>query len=211
MPFASFVCRSRRTRTGRTTVEQVTRSLRIQAPEVIYHVGSRSVDHRQIFCGSVPHDTERFIGLLASAVDRFGWRLYAYCVMPNHFHLIVETPFANLSRGIQHLKSRYAVWFNKAVLREGALWERRFWDRISKDEAAVLERSRYVVMNPVRAALVDRPDLWLPSSYCATVGLVEPASFLDIDGLLAWYGGGPRARVRFAEFVGASLPPSRAT
>jgi putative transposase len=177
---------------------------------VIYHVGSRSVDHRPIFCDAVPRDSEKFVGLLARTVEQYGWRLYAYCVMRNHFHLIVQTPFANLSAGMQHLKSRYAIWFNYMVSREGALWERRFWDRISDDEGALIERTRYVVLNPVRAGLVDRPDAWPASSYCATVGIVEPASFLDVDGVLAWYGGGPRARIRFAEFVGAAIPPRKA-
>ena len=89
------------------------RPLRVLSPELIYHVGSRAVDKRQIFCGLLPHDTETFVGLIAGAVEKFGWRLYAYCVMPNHFHLLLDTPHSNLSAGMQWLKSGYARWFNR--------------------------------------------------------------------------------------------------
>jgi REP element-mobilizing transposase RayT len=185
------------------------RSTRSSSPELIYHVGSRAVDKRQILCGFVPRDTETFVGLIARTVELFGWRLYAYCVIPNHFHLLLDTPHSNLSAGMQWLKSGYARWFNSKVGREGALWERRFWDRIADDDAGPMSIARYVILNPVRAGLVRSPEAWEASSYLATAGAVDAASFLDVEGLLELYGGGPRARVRFVEHVGEGLVLTR--
>ena len=185
------------------------RSTRSSSPELIYHVGSRAVDKRQILCGRVSRDTETFVGLIARTVELFGWRLYAYCVMPNHFHLLLDTPHSNLSAGMQWLKSGYARWFNSKVGREGALWERRFWDRIADDDAGPMSIARYVILNPVRAGLVRSPEAWEASSYLATAGAVDAASFLDVEGLLELYGGGPRARVRFVEHVGEGLVLTR--
>ena len=185
------------------------RSTRSSSPELIYHVGSRAVDKRQILCGRVSRDTETFVGLIARTVELFGWRLYAYCVMPNHFHLLPDTPHSNLSAGMQWLKSGYARWFHSKVGREGALWERRFWDRIADDDAGPMSIARYVILNPVRAGLVRSPEAWEASSYLATAGAVDAASFLDVEGLLELYGGGPRARVRFVEHVGEGLVLTR--
>ncbi len=202
MPLSSGRCRQR-------YVRLVPRPTRILSPDLIYHVGCRAVDKRQIFCGLVPHDTETFVGLVASAVERYGWRLYAYCVMPNHFHLLLDTPHSNLSGGMQWLKSGYARWFNRKTGREGALWERRFWNRVADDEAGPVSIARYVILNPVRAGLVRSPESWAASSYLATAGAVDAAAFLDVEGLLELYGGGPRARVRFIEHVGEGLALSR--
>jgi REP element-mobilizing transposase RayT len=191
------------------TFADVSRPQRILSPELIYHVGSRAVDKRQIFCGLVPHDTETFVGLIARTVERYGWRLYAYCVMPNHFHLLLDTPHSNLSAGMQWLKSGYARWFNRKAGRVGALWERRFWDRVADDEGGPASIAQYVILNPVRAGLVRSPEAWEASSYLATAGAVNAASFLDVEGLLELYGGGPRARIRFVEHMGEGLVLSR--
>ena len=187
----------------------MSRPHRVLSPELIYHVGSRAVDKRQIFCGLIPHDTETFVGLIAGTVQRYGWRLYAYCVMPNHFHLLLDTPHSNLSGGMQWLKSGYARWFNRQVGREGALWERRFWDRAADDEAGPVSIAQYLILNPVRAGLVRSPEAWESSSYLATAGAVDAGAFLDVDGLLELYGGGPRARIRFVEHMGEGLMLSR--
>ena len=125
--------------------------------------------------------------------------------MGNHFHLLLDTPNANLSAGMQYLKGEYAQWFNAVVGREGALFERRFWSRIALSEAYVLELSRYVVLNPVRAGLARTPDDWPWSSYQATVGLEGRPAFLIVDGVLDLFGGGRSACVRYAQFVGEAI------
>jgi REP element-mobilizing transposase RayT len=180
------------------------RDLRLEAPDVLYHVGSRGVEKRPIFdCGH--RDREYFLDLLAKVVRKFVWQVHAYCLMGNHFHLVLDTPNANLSAGMQYLKGQYGQWFNAVAGREGALFERRFWSRIALSEAYVLELSRYVVLNPVRAGLARRPDEWPWSSYQATVGLDGVPEFLAVNGVLDLFGGGRNGSVRYAQFVGEAI------
>jgi REP element-mobilizing transposase RayT len=180
------------------------REPRFEAPDVLYHVGSRGVEKRPIF-DCHPADRDRFLGLLGRVVRKFGWQLYAYCLMGNHFHLVLDTPHANLSAGMQYLKGDYARWFNTVAGREGALFERRFWSRIALSEAYVLELSRYIALNPVRAGIVRRPGDWPWSSYQSTVGLDGVPPFLTVDGVLDVFGGGSAACVRYAQFVGEAI------
>ncbi len=186
------------------TVEGMPRDLRLEAPDVLYHVGSRGVEKRQIF-DCAHRDREYFLELLAKVVRKFVWQVHAYCLMGNHFHLVLDTPNANLSAGMQYLKGQYAQWFNAVAGREGALFERRFWSRIALSEAYVLELSRYVVLNPVRAGLARRPDEWPWSSYQATVGLDGVPEFLKVNGVLDLFGGGRSGCVRYAQFVGEAI------
>lgn len=176
------------------------RALRIQAPNVLYHVGSRAVEKQSIF-GVVRRDWRVFHDLLDHVVSEFRWNLHAYCVMRNHFHLVLDTPHANLSAGMQYLKGEYAQWFNQAKGREGALFERRFWYRLAATDAYVLELARYVALNPVRAGFVRRPEEWPWSSYAATIGRAEAPRCLRVDDLLRWFGGGHQARLLFEQFV----------
>jgi putative transposase len=180
------------------------RDLRLEASDVLYHVGSRGVEKRPIF-DCAYGDREYFLGLVAKVVRQFKWQVHAYCLMGNHFHLVLDTPEANLSAGMQYLKGQYAQWFNAVVGREGALFERRFWSRIALTEAYVLELSRYIVLNPVRAGLARRPDEWPWSSYTATVGLDGIPDFLTVNGVLDVFGGGRSGRVRYAQFVGEAI------
>lgn len=187
----------------------VPRGPRIQSSDLIYHAGSRAVDKQPMF-DVVGGDREAFLGLLAKVVNRFAWRCYAYCLMGNHFHVILDTPEANISDGMKYLKGNYAMWFNAWRGREGALFERRFWSTNADDEGGLLEQCRYVVLNPVRAGLTRGPEEWRWSSYAATVGLAKAPTFLDTAGLLGWFGGGKAARVHYAQFVGEGIAGSRA-
>jgi len=182
------------------SVESMPRKLRVQQPETIYHVGSRGVDKQPIF-DVVRWDREFFVELLGTTVTTYRWRLHAYCLMGNHFHLVLDTPDANLGAGMRYLKGRYAQWFNKAKGREGALFERRYWDRMAWSEAYVLALARYVVLNPVRCGWRSSPEEWPWSSYAATIGLEPALRFLRTDELLGWFGGGRTARLQYAEFV----------
>jgi REP element-mobilizing transposase RayT len=189
----------------------VARAPRLLAPDVIYHVGSRGVEKRPIF-GVLDHDRRVFLSILAHVVRRFRWRLYAYCLMSNHFHLVLDTPEANLSAGMQILKGDYARAFNSLHPdREGVLFERRFWSRWTQREDYTFELARYVALNPVRAGLVRRPEEWMWSSYAATAGYIPAPGFLAVGRLLDIFGGGDHAVVRYAQFVGEGLgDPGRA-
>jgi REP element-mobilizing transposase RayT len=189
----------------------VPRAPRLQAADVVYHVGSRGALKRPIF-DAVPRDREEFLSLLGEVVGRFNWRCHAYCLMGNHFHLVVETPDSNLSAGMQYLKGEYASWFNAVHRdREGVLFERRFWSRIALQESHLYELARYLALNPVRARLTDRPEEWRWSSYAATVRLARAPAFLHVEGVLRMFGSPQRAALRFAQFVGEGMgDPDRA-
>jgi putative transposase len=176
------------------------RKPRIQVADVIYHVTSRGVEKRPIF-DIVRGDRELFLVLLQRASSRYGWRLHAYCLMGNHFHLVVETPGANLAAGMQLLKSCYAIWFNTETGREGALFERRYRSELVVREAHAYELARYVVLNPVRAKLCAHPRDWIWSSYRAAVGAVSAPPFLYLNGLHELFGDGPRGVSAYERFV----------
>ncbi len=183
------------------------RKPRLQLPDVLYHITTRGVEKRDIFIGRKTYVV--FLSVLEQTVLRYGWICHSYCLMKNHYHLAIETPLANISAGMQFLKGEYASWFNATNSREGALYERRFRDTIADDEAAVLQLSRYIVLNPVRAGFVSHPEEWPWSSYNATIGLVKRPRFLSTKPTLDLFGGGARGAARFAEFVEEELLSSR--
>ncbi len=139
--------------------------------------------------------------LLSAVVVRYGWRVHAYCLMGNHFHLVVETPDANLAAGMQFLKGQYAIWFNNNTAREGALFERRYRSELVEREAHAYELARYVVLNPVRAMLCAHPRDWRWSSYLAAVGAMPAPRFLYRQGLHDLFGDGPRGIAAYERFV----------
>jgi REP element-mobilizing transposase RayT len=176
------------------------RKLRIQIAGGVYHVGSRGVEKRPIF-DVIPGDRIFFLVELEQTVRRYEWICHAYCLMGNHFHLVVETPKPNIGAGMQYLKGRYAQWFNQELGREGALFERRYFGELVETEAYAYELSRYVVLNPVRAKLCAHPAEWRWSSYQAAVGLVKRPPFLDVSRVHALFGEGRRGIALYEQFV----------
>lgn len=180
------------------------RPIRLQAADVIYHVGSRGVEKRPIF-DVFANDRELFLVLLERTIAKYDWLCHAYCLMGNHFHLVLETPKANIAAGMQFLKGDYAKWFNHLNVREGTLFERRYWAKIATSDEYVYELSRYVALNPVRTGWVQAPEEWPWSSYAATIGLVRPPAWLQVRRTLELFGDGQRAVTRFAQFVGEGI------
>ncbi|HET7712134.1 MAG TPA: transposase [Thermoanaerobaculia bacterium] len=158
------------------------RALRTDFPGAVHHVTSRGNERRPIFFDD--RDREAFLDFLGQAVQRFGWSLTAYVLMTNHFHLVLQTPEPNLSRGMHWLNTAYVGWFNRRHERSGHLYGGRFKAFLIEKETYLLEVLRYVVLNPVRAQLVDRPENYRWSSFRATAG-VEPApEWLDVGAAL---------------------------
>src|SRR5215213_10285052 len=139
------------------------RPLRIDVPGALHHVTSRGNERRPIFRSN--RDREAFLQLLAEAVKRFGWSVTAWVLMTNHFHLVIQTPEANLSRGMQWLNGSYADWFNRRHERSGHLFQGRFKSFLIDQETYFDEVLRYVVLNPVRANMVGGPEEYRWSSY----------------------------------------------
>ena len=154
-----------------------------------FHVTVRGVDRRVVF--SDDEDRWLFVRLLREAVGRAGWRVYAWCLMDNHFHLLMLDPGGLLSTGMQWLNGRYAQRFNRRHGRTGPLWEGRFHSARISDERHLLEAARYIALNPVRAGLVDRPDDWEWSSHRGHLGLQFP--LVADDALLELLGRTPDA------------------
>jgi putative transposase len=173
-------------------------------PNGVYHVTARGNRGERIF--RKDDDSEQFLRTLADVVPRFGWRCHAYCLLPNHFHLVIETPHANLSAGMHRLNGRYAAWFNRRHAFEGHVFQRRFHAVLVESEWHLLELARYVTLNPVRAGLCDAPSQWRWSSYGATVGATAIPAFLDVDRVLAHFGSTrARAQRNLARFVADGL------
>jgi putative transposase len=181
---------------------QMPRPPRLQAHGATYHVTTRGNRKQEIFIDT--RDRLRFIQLVQEVVDLLGWVCHAYCLMTNHYHLLVQTPEPDISRGMHRLNGVYAKWFNWRHNYGGHLFERRFHDELVECHAHLLELTRYIVLNPVRAGLVSHPREWRWSSYNATIGRGPRPAFLTTSWVLSLFSEDPnRARQLYPEFVEA--------
>ena len=134
------------------------------------------------------------------------WKVLAYCLMPNHVHLVVEAEVAELSDAMRRLNGGYAQRFNRVHGYRGHLFQGRFHSRPVLDEGHLPESIRYVVLNPVRAGLCERPEHWRWSSYRASVGLAPTPRFLSHDRLASALSASPADTAKvLREFVDAAL------
>ena len=176
------------------------RPLRAEHSGAIWHVTARGNERREVFRADA--DRIRFLEVLGAVIDRFRWRLHAFVLMENHFHLLVETPLPILGRGMRQTSGVYTQWFNRRHGRVGHLFQGRYKAILVERETHLLELVRYVVLNPVRAKLARTPQEWPWSSYKATAGLEPGPAWLETGWTLENFG--PRrseAARRFAEFV----------
>jgi len=157
----------------------MTRPLRIEFPGALYHVTSRGDNKSRIFFND--RDRNKFLSIYSEICNRLQWGTYAWCLMGNHFHFVVETPEPNLSEGMRVLNGTYTQYINRTHGRTGHLFQGRFHAILVDRNPYLLEVIRYVVLNPVRAGLVAYPQDWPWSSYRATTGLESPPDWLDTD------------------------------
>ena len=183
------------------------RSLRLEFPGAIYHVTSRGNARSSIFIND--EDRVLFQICLGEAVTRFRWHCHAYCLMDNHYHLLIETPEGNLSAGMRQLNGLYTQRFNRHHERVGHLFQGRFKAIVVDRDSYLLELCRYIVLNPIRAGMVENLDHYVWSSYMSTMGFSGCPDWLEIDWVLSQFGK-ERAKARscYAEFVaqGRGLP-----
>lgn len=182
----------------------MTRPLRLEFAGALYHVTSRGNRREEIFLGD--DDRESFLDLLGQVCSRFNWTIHAFCLMTNHYHLLVETPDGNLSRGMRQLNGVYTQNFNRRHGRVGHVLQGRFKAILVQRSAYLLELSRYVVLNPVRAGMVVDAADWPWSNYCAVVGTGKAPDWLDTDWLLSQFGGRRKTAVQdYVRFVQAGV------
>jgi len=183
----------------------MSRPLRLQLPGGVYHVTARGNDRRPIF--EDDDDCARFLIVLASTVARYHVLCHAYCLMGNHYHLLVQTPEANLSLAMRHLNGVYTQRFNRRHERCGHVLQGRFGAQLVDGDAYLREVSRYIVLNPVRAGLVGHPGEWRWSSFRATSGQAAVPGFLTVAWVLA-LGGSRTTRdavTRYTKFVESGI------
>ena len=183
----------------------------------MHHVYVRGVARSAVAVDSA--DYEKMLFLLEHVASQFEIRCHAWCLLPNHSHLIVTSELGNLSRAMHWLGTCFAQSFNKRHERSGHLFQGRFGSKVIEDDEYLLELARYVPLNPVRAQLCASPDEWQWSSYGATTGIqrtpwfLDPGVFLDRlgsrDAYAAWVGEGVLST--YLDENGLPAPPPRPT
>jgi REP element-mobilizing transposase RayT len=188
----------------------VARPPRLEHAGATWYVTARGADREDVFRDDV--DRHELLAVLGRTAVVYGWRLHAWVLMADHYHLLVETPQPTLSRGMRDLNGVTTQRFNRRHGRSGPLFEGRFRAVLVERDAHLLELVRHVVLNPVRSGLARTAAAWPWSSYRATAGLAEAPAWLETAGTLASFGGRPaEARRRWAAFVadgrGAAYAP----
>ena len=174
------------------------RPLRLELKGALYHVTSRGDGREDIFLSD--QDRLAWLETLAHVCERFNWICHAYCQMTNHYHVVVETPDANLSKGMRQLNGVYTQRFNRSHQRVGHVFQGRFKAILVEKDGYLLELARYVVLNPLRAKMVRRIEEWPWSSYPATCGQMSKPDWLQTDFILSQFGM-QRARA-IAKYIG---------
>jgi REP element-mobilizing transposase RayT len=164
----------------------MSRPLRIEFAGALYHVTSRGDRREDIYVDDV--DRTMWLNVLEQVCHRFNWAVHAYCLMSNHYHVLVQTPEGNLSGGMRQLNGVYTQRANQRHRRVGHVFQGRFKAVLVDREAHLLELARYVVLNPVRAGIVADARAWRWSSYRATLGDEPAPAWLEVDSLLAQFG-----------------------
>lgn len=163
------------------------RPLRIEYPGAFYHVCSRGLERREIYRD--PKDYEKFLKILSEIQKKASFLCHSYCLMPNHYHLYLETPGVCLSKIMQEINGRYTQSYNRRYKRVGPLFQGRYKAKLIDRDHYSLQLSRYIHLNPVKAKLSARPEGWRWSSYAAFMGRARKDDFLEVEWLLKQVGG----------------------
>jgi putative transposase len=181
----------------------MSRRRREEIPGATYHVGARGSCKQAVYRDD--RDRRAFLWRLGRVSARHGWICLSYCLMTNHFHLVVLIPDGGLSVGMQQLLSGYSRATNQRHQRCDHLFKQHFFSERMKRESQFLETCRYVVLNPVRAGICAAPEDWPWSSYGACAGIAFGPDFLAVDRFLRFYADDPAAaRERYCAFVASA-------
>ena len=183
------------------------RPLRLELAGGLYHVTLRGDRREAIFLD----DADRLVWLevFAQTCKRFNWVCHAWCLMDNHYHIVVETIEGNLAQGMRHLNGVYTQTFNRTHKRVGHVFQGRYKAIIVEKEGYLLELARYVVLNPLRAGMVKDIADWHWSSYAAMLGIQAKPEWLQSDWILGQFSSQRRRAINlYIDFVraGVGLP-----
>ncbi|MBI5674779.1 MAG: transposase [Nitrospirae bacterium] len=162
------------------------RPLRIEYPGAFYHITARGNERKDIFRDE--KDRERFLNYLETSVGRYKAVIHAYCLMSNHYHLLLTTPEGNLSQIMRHINGGYTTYFNKQHKRSGHLFQGRYKAILVEADPYAGELSRYIHLNPVRAGMARQAEKYKWTSYTAYIGNTKTPHWLTIDWLLQYFG-----------------------
>lgn len=180
------------------------RALRVEYPGALYHITSRGNHQENIYLTG--EDNLLFLEVFSQVCTRCNWLCYAYCLMDNHYHLLVETPLGNLSKGMQLLNGIYTQKFNKIHKRVGHIFQGRFKSILVEKDTYLLELSRYIVLNPVRAGIVTEVGDWVWSSYQSTINPLKKTSWLSTDVVLSFLSENLSIAIKkYQEFIAEGL------
>jgi REP element-mobilizing transposase RayT len=181
------------------------RPLRLEYAGALYHVTARGDRMEPIYTDD--EDRYQWLNVLDEVSQRFNWDIHAYCQMTNHYHFVVETPDANLSKGMRQLNGVYTQRFNRRHGMVGHLFQGRYKAILVQKESYLLELSRYVVLNPVRGGMVDTPSDWPWSSFEVMIGGCDPElKSLDTEWTISWFGKKHDEAARaYAQFVKSGI------
>ncbi len=185
----------------------MSRPLRIELAGGVYHVTSRGDRREDIYLDD--DDRLQWLEIFGQVCKRFNWKCHAYCLMTNHYHIVVETIEGNLSKGMRQLNGVYTQYFNRHHDRVGHVFQGRYKGILVEKDNYLLELSRYVVLNPVRANMVNDVVDWPWSSYQAMIGQQEAQVWLEMVWILRQFGvQKKRAIAKYMDFVrdGVGLP-----
>ena len=166
--------------------------MRSELVDGMFHVTMRGNARAEIF--HEPHDYEVFLKMVEKTVERFQWLLHAFVVLPNHFHLLVETPQPSLGRGMLVLNGSYARRYNAKFDRVGHVFQTPYRRKLVRTDEHFIETVRYIANNPVRARLCRRAEDWPWSSFRASAGLSSAPRFLRTDRVLAQFDSAAELR-----------------
>ena len=176
------------------------RPLRIEYPGAVYHVTTRGDGRKNIFLNDT--DRNNFLQNFCSTIKNYNWLCHAYCLMDNHYHLLLETPDGNLSKGIRQLNGVYTQKFNFIHKTVGHLFQSRYKAFLIEKDPYLLEVARYIVLNPVRAGKVTHQNEWEWSSYLPTAGRRTKPTWLTIEWILNFFNDKKaKAQKEYERFV----------
>lgn len=176
------------------------RPLRINYPGAFYHVTSRGNERKAVFKSK--RDREKFLEYLESATHRYDAVIHAFCLMNNHYHLLIETPSGNLPQIMRHINGAYTTYFNAKRSRSGHLFQGRYKSILVEMDHYAKELSRYIHLNPVRAKMVKTPDEYEWSSYHFYIGKDPTPDWLNRDFILGYFGNSVSiAQKEYRKFV----------